>query len=195
MNQAPRQRMTHQARRQQLLTVAWDLIRQEGTDALTLGRVAEEAGVSKPVVYDHFSTRHGLLAALYEDFDIRQNALFDAAMAAAGDRLQDKAAVVAASYVNCVLTQGREIPDVLSALDSTPELAEVKRQYQLDFIEKFRGWFAAFVAPSGIPLATMWGLLGAADAISSAVICGDISQQEGLQELTALIITTIERSR
>ncbi|MGD8106338.1 TetR/AcrR family transcriptional regulator [Pantoea sp. FN0302] len=195
MNQASRQRMTHQARRQQLLSVAWDLVRQEGTDALTLGRVAEQAGVSKPVVYDHFSTRHGLLAALYEDFDIRQNALFDAAMAAAGHRLQDKAAVMAASYVNCVLTQGREIPDVLSSLDSTPELAEVKRQYQLNFIEKFRSWFAAFVAPSGIPLATMWGLLGAADAISSAVICGDISQQEGLQELTALIITTIERSR
>ena len=193
MNQAPRQRMTAQARRQQLLTVAWQLVRQEGSAALTLGRVAEDAGVSKPVVYDHFNTRQGLLAALYADFDRRQNALIDAAIAAAGDRLQDKAAVVASSYVNCVLTQGREIPDVLSSLDSTPELAAVKRQYQLDFIEKFRSWFAPFVAPSGIPLATMWGMLGAADAISNAVVAGDISQQEGMQELSALIITTIAR--
>lgn len=195
MTHTPRQRMPRQARRQQLLNVAWELVRQGGTDALALGRLAEEAGVSKPVVYDHFTTRHGLLAALYEDFDVRQNAIIDAAMAAAGDSVTEKAAVVASSYVNCVLSQGREIPDVLSALDSTPELAEVKRQYQLDFIAKFRGWFATDVAPPGLPLAAMWGLLGAADSISNAVVCGDISQQAGLEEITALIIATIARYR
>lgn len=52
MNQPTRQRMTHQARRQQLIGVAWNLVRAQGSDALTLGRVAEAAGVSKPVVYD-----------------------------------------------------------------------------------------------------------------------------------------------
>jgi AcrR family transcriptional regulator len=56
----------------QLLDVAWQLVREEGTEALTLGRLAERAGVTKPVVYDHFVTRAGLLAALYEDFDARQ---------------------------------------------------------------------------------------------------------------------------
>jgi len=33
----------------------------EGSEALTLARVGDAAGVSKPVVYDHFTTRHGLL--------------------------------------------------------------------------------------------------------------------------------------
>lgn len=191
MNQPTRQRMTHHARRQQLIGVAWNLVREQGSDALTLGRVAEEAGVSKPVVYDHFGTRHGLLAALYEDFDQRQNAIIVAAMAAAGPGLAERANVVAASYVDCVLTQGREIPDVLSALDSTPELAEVKRKYQLDFIEKFRGWFAE----ATLPQPSMWGILGAADAISNAVVCEDISQQQGLAELQSLIITLVERHR
>ncbi|WP_312182666.1 TetR/AcrR family transcriptional regulator [Pantoea sp. CTOTU46764] len=164
-------------------------MREQGSDALTLGRVAEEAGVSKPVVYDHFGTRHGLLAALYEDFDLRQNAIIEAAMNAAGASLVERANVVASSYVDCVLTQGREIPDVLSALDSSPELAEVKRKYQLDFIEKFRGWFAE----ATLPQASMWGMLGAADAISNAVVGGDISQQQGLAELQALILALVER--
>lgn len=189
MKQPTRQRLSHQARRQQLIAVAWNLVREQGSLALTLGRVAEEAGVSKPVVYDHFGTRHGLLAALYEDFDLRQNAIIEAAMNAAGASLVERANVVASSYVDCVLTQGREIPDVLSALDSSPELAEVKRKYQLDFIEKFRGWFAE----ATLPQASMWGMLGAADAISNAVVGGDISQQQGLAELQALILALVER--
>ncbi len=191
MNSSTHQRMSHQARRQQLMTVAWNLVREQGSDALTLGRVAEEAGVSKPVVYDHFGTRHGLLAALYEDFDQRQNAIIESAMKAAGASITDRAYVVASSYVDCVLTQGREIPDVLSALDSTPELAEVKRKYQHDFIEKFRGWFTE----ASLPQASMWGILGAADAISNAVVSGDITLQQGVAELQALIITLVERHR
>jgi hypothetical protein len=41
----------------------------------------------------------------------------------------------------------------------------------------------------------MWGILGAADAISTAVVCGDISQQQGLAELQALILALVERHR
>lgn len=48
--------------------MAWQLAREEGTDALTLPR-AEVAGVTKPLVYTHFGTRNGLLTALYKDFD------------------------------------------------------------------------------------------------------------------------------
>ena len=84
-----RRRMTREARARQLLEVSWSLINDEGTDALTLGRLAEAAGVTKPVVYDHFGTRNGLLAALYEDFDIRQTALFDTAVAAEEPTLLD----------------------------------------------------------------------------------------------------------
>ena len=62
----PRRRMSREERQRQLLDVAWRLVREEGTEALTLGRLAEQAGVTKPVVYDHFSTRPGLLAALYQ---------------------------------------------------------------------------------------------------------------------------------
>lgn len=189
MNSPTRQRMTFDERREQLISTAWNLVRSHGSDALTLGRVAVEAGVSKPVVYEHFGTRHVLLAALYEDFDVRQNAVIDAAMAKAGGELTERAITVATCYVNCVLTQGREIPDVLSALNSTPELAEVKRKYQLDFMAKFRLWFAE----AKLPQSSLWGLLGAADAISNAVVCSDIRQMDGVKELQGLIEALVQR--
>ena len=57
-------RLTRDRRRAQLLTVAHEIIKRDGTDALTLAHLAERAGVSKPIAYDHFGTRAGLLSAL-----------------------------------------------------------------------------------------------------------------------------------
>ena len=113
-------------------------MRAEGTDALTLGRLAEQAGVTKPVVYDHFSTRAGLLAALYQDFDARQTALMDAALHTNEPTLISTAQVIAGSYVDCVLLQGNEIPVVIAALTSSPELEQIKREYEAIFLCKCR---------------------------------------------------------
>ena len=49
---SPRRRLPREERTRQLLEVAWQLIGDVGTDALTLGKLAEAAGVTKPVVYD-----------------------------------------------------------------------------------------------------------------------------------------------
>lgn len=191
----PRRRLSREDRLRQLLDCAWQVVAEEGTDALTLGRLAEVAGVAKPVVYDHFGTRNGLLAALYQDFDARQTALFDTAVAASRSTLREKARVIAASYVDCVLTQGREMPDVLSALNGAPELATLKRQYQHAFIEKCRGILAPFSGTQGIPLAGLWAMLGAADSLSHAVVAGDLTEAQARDELTETIIGLVKRSR
>lgn len=192
---SPRRRLPREERTRQLLEVAWQLIGDEGTDALTLGRLAEAAGVTKPVVYDHFGTRNGLLAALYQDYDERQTRVFDAAIDAAAGNLQDKSRVIAASYVNCVLTQGREISDVVAALNGSPELAAVKKQYQHAFIEKCAAILAPFCAPEGTSSAGMWAMLGAADSLSDAAVAGDISEEQAQAELQSIILGLVERSR
>lgn len=189
-----RRRLPREARTRQLLETSWTLIRDEGTDALTLGRLAEAAGITKPVVYDHFGTRNGLLAALYEDYDIRQTALFDAAVAAAKPTVQDKARVIASAYVDCVLTQGREIQGVLAALSGSPELAAVKRQYQEAFIKKCAGIFAPFAGPEGVSTASLWAMLGAADALSDAAVVGDITEAQAKEELRQTILGMVQRS-
>ncbi|MFY2836305.1 TetR/AcrR family transcriptional regulator [Achromobacter xylosoxidans] len=191
----PRRRLSKDERSRQLMEVSWKLVSEEGTDALTLGRLAEAAGVSKPVVYDHFGTRNGLLAALYQDFDARQTAIIDDAIAASKPSLKDKAGVIAERYVACVSTQGREIPGVLAALDGSPELAAVKRQYQYAFIEKCRRLFAPFVGPQGIATASLWAMLGAADALSTAAVAGEISEAQACDELRKTILDMVKRNK
>ncbi len=190
----PRRRLSRADRQRQLLDVAWQLA-GEGTDALTLGRLAVAAGVAKPLVYDHFGTREGLLAAMYEDYDVRHSAIMDAAISAARATLKDKARVIAESYVACVLTQGREISDVLAALNGSPELAAVKRRYQEIFIGKCRGILAPYAGAGGIALPGMWAMLGAADALSEAAACGDITEAQACEELFETIVALVKRSK
>lgn len=190
----PRRRLSREERLQQLLEVAWQLIGAEGTEALTLGRLAEQAGVTKPVVYDHFATRAGLLAALYQDFDARQTQLLDAALERSEATLASRAAVIATAYVDCVLTQGREIPGVIAALASSPELTRIKEEYEGLFLDKCRNALAPFAAPGIIAAAGLRAMLGAAEALSNAAASGEISREQARDELFETMVAMVERS-
>ena len=190
----PRRRLSRQDRQRQLLDVAWQLVRAEGTDALTLGRLAEQAGVTKPVVYDHFSTRSGLMAALYQDFDARQTALMDAALHTSEPTLISKARVIAGSYVDCVLLQGNEIPGVIAALTSSPDLEQIRREYEAIFLEKCRVVLSPFTREGGLTAAHLRAMLGAAEALSQAAATGEITAQQAQEELFETIIAMVERS-
>lgn len=190
----PRRRLSWDDRHRQLLDVSWRLVREVGTDALTLGRLADEAGVAKPVVYDHFGTRPGLLAALYQEFAARQTASMDEALEASEPTLPSRAAVIASSYVECVIAQGREIPGVIAALTSTPELAKVKRDCELAFMDDCRAVLAPFAAPAEIGSPALWAMLGAAESLSAAAASGDISAAEARDELLDTIVAMVERS-
>ncbi|TNB95903.1 TetR/AcrR family transcriptional regulator [Pseudomonas jessenii] len=190
----PRRRLSREDRNRQLLDVAWQIIRAEGTDALTLGYLADKAGVTKPVVYDHFTTRSGLLAALYRDFDTRQTAVMDAAIDQCPPTLIDTATVIATAYVDCVLLQGNEIPGVIAALGSTPELEKIKRDYEAIFLEKCRSVLQPLAAGGEITQAGLRAMLGAAEALSNAAASAEISAGQAKDELIATIIAMVERA-
>lgn len=190
----PRRRLSREDRNRQLLDVAWQIIRAEGTDALTLGYLADKAGVTKPVVYDHFTTRSGLLAALYRDFDTRQTAVMDAAIDQCPPTLIDTATVIATAYVDCVLLQGNEIPGVIAALGSTPELEKIKRDYEAIFLEKCRSVLQPLAAGGEITQAGLRAMLGAAEALSNAAASAEISARQAKDELFATIIAMVERA-
>lgn len=191
----PRRRLSREDRHRQLLDAAWRLAREEGTEALTLGRLAEQSGVTKPVVYDHFGTRSGLLAALYREYDARQTALMDAALQASAPSLAGRAAVIASSYVGCVLAQGREIPGVIAALAGSPELETIKREYEAAFMEKCRIALAPCAGAGAGTIATagLRAMLGAAEALSSAAATGEITAAEAQDELSAIIVAMAGR--
>lgn len=189
----PRRRLPREQRARQLLDVAWALVGEEGTDALSLGRLAEAAGVTKPVAYDHFVTRNGLLAALYQDYDQRQTAVFEERIGKARAQLRERARAIAGGYIACVLSQGREIQGILAALAGSPELMEVKRRYQQDFVARCAEWLGGFAAGGDVPEAGYWAILGAAESLSEAVAAGSVEQAVAEVELERLIVSTIKR--
>lgn len=190
----PRRRMSREERYRQLLDVAWRLVREDGTEVLTLGRLAEQSGVTKPVVYDHFATRQGLLAALYREFAERQTELMDAALHAGRLTLSDCASVIASSYVDCGLRKGREISGVIAALEGSPELEKIKREYEAAFNEKLRGVLTPFAGGGSISTAGLRAMMGAAEALSCAAIAGDITVEQARDELFDVIISMVRRS-
>ncbi|MDA5488822.1 TetR/AcrR family transcriptional regulator [Yersinia kristensenii] len=191
---SPRLRLSREERYQQLMATAWQLVREEGTEALTLGRLAERAGVTKPVVYDHFGTRAGLFAELYQDFDRRQNARMNDAIAQCEPTLTAIATVMASSYIDCVLTQGQEIPGVIAALKGTPELDDMKREYSKTYIHSCRNILAPYTKESVISDASLWALLGAAEGLSYSAASGEITAEQAKSELFELIVAIVERS-
>jgi AcrR family transcriptional regulator len=57
-------RMTAPARREQLLDVTNELVAERGFAAVSIQAVARRAGISRPIVYEHFGDLSGLLEAL-----------------------------------------------------------------------------------------------------------------------------------
>ena len=63
---SPAPRMNRDARAAQLLDVVEALTLKEGASAVTMERIAEQAGVAKPVVYRHFGNASAALLAVLE---------------------------------------------------------------------------------------------------------------------------------
>jgi AcrR family transcriptional regulator len=61
-----RKRMTGQERRQQLLDIGRRLFAERGFEGTSIEEIAARAGVSKPVVYEHFGGKEGLYAVVVD---------------------------------------------------------------------------------------------------------------------------------
>ncbi|MDJ0110633.1 TetR/AcrR family transcriptional regulator [Rhodococcus erythropolis] len=187
-----RTRLSRADRYEQLVEVSWALVREEGADALTLGRLAERAGVAKPVVYSHFASRAALLAALFKEFDDRQTVMLGEYLEAAEESVNGRANAIADSYVGCSLAQGRELTGVLAALEGSPELEQVKRESEHAYSERCREVLAPFSA-DGLGQSSMTAIFGAAEALSHAAVVGVLSPEDAKGELAALIVAVVGR--
>jgi AcrR family transcriptional regulator len=65
-NSPQRTRMTGKERREQLLEIGRSLFAERGFDATSVEEIAAKAGVSKPVVYEHFGGKEGLYAVVVD---------------------------------------------------------------------------------------------------------------------------------
>ena len=185
---AAARRLSKAERRRQLLDTALRIVREEGADRLTLGHLAARAGVSKPVAYDHFGTRSGLLIELYRWIDVERVNAFREAMATGKRSLETTVTVLAAAYIDCAADMKGEFHAVGAALAGSEEKAAVFQE----LLENSVQMFVAVLTPhSALPPAELArrcvGLVGAGEALSAAMVRGDCSEAEAAEAFASLI--------
>jgi len=181
-------RLSRPARREQLLDTAVEIVRTHGADGLTLVTLAEAAGVSRPIVYDHFGTRPGLLLALYRRLDERHRASVTGALRDATPVAEEVARVVSAAYFACA-TDMPELNAVSAALKGNPDM-EAGRQEMTD---NYADLMAAALRPyahldaDALRLCCV-GVLGAAEALAADLNRGRARVDDVVDALTGLIV-------
>jgi AcrR family transcriptional regulator len=92
--------MTGKERREQLLDVGRSLFAERGYDGTTVEEIAIRAGVSKPVVYEHFGGKEGLYAVVVDREVQRLMDSFAGALSGEAPRvLLEQACLVLLRYV------------------------------------------------------------------------------------------------
>ncbi|MDA8148715.1 MAG: TetR/AcrR family transcriptional regulator [Actinomycetota bacterium] len=123
-------RLTGVQRRRQLFDVALSLFAERGYAATTMDDIAETAGVTKPLVYQHFESKRALYLEIANDISAQLiDAICNAVKRAPGPRQQVEQGF--AAYFSLVVKEeaafrllyGRDAPD-------DPELGEALRRVE-----------------------------------------------------------------
>ncbi|KZD07519.1 TetR family transcriptional regulator [Oceanibaculum pacificum] len=171
-----------------MLDTALAIIREEGADRLTLGHLAARAGVSKPIAYEHFGTRSGLLGELYKSLDRDQVAALRDALKRERRTLAETADILAAAYVHCSADTSGEWYAIGAALSGSEEMDAVRQE----LIDGYVQLFVSVLEPhSALPRDELYrrcvGLVGAGEALSVTMIDGHCSEQQAADAFSALI--------
>lgn len=118
MSTPARRRMSTAERRRQLLDVGCTAFARLGPDGVSMEELAARAGVSKPVVYEHFGSKEGFYDAVVAEEMERLEAVIAGAMSLGRARLRIERAVLA------LLTYVEEHPDGFTIVARDPATKE-----------------------------------------------------------------------
>lgn len=140
-------RMKREARRQQLLQVATELIMESGVRALTMERVAERAEVSKPVIYAHFENSSALMLDVLSAYWSELDKALDERLAGA-ETLADDVRAMVEGYFDLAEVWGDVLLPLVTgaALDDPIELVRRAHHHRTE-----KRWSATFVERLDVP--------------------------------------------
>ncbi|MEU8363277.1 TetR/AcrR family transcriptional regulator [Nonomuraea sp. NPDC048882] len=181
-------RLSKPARREQLLDTAMAIVRAHGTDSLTLLSLAEAAGVSRPIVYDHFGTRSGLLIALYRRLEERHRAASEQALRDAPAVPREIARVLSAAYFACA-TDMPEWTAVSAALKGSQEMEAIERELLDGYTDLMVTVLRPYsgLTPDALRLCCV-GVLGAAESIAAELNRGRTTVAAAITALADLTV-------
>jgi len=176
-----------------LLDTALLIVREENADKLTLGHLAVRAGVSKPVVYDHFETRSALLIQLYRWIDMERVRTFTDAMSAAPRSQEETVQMLASAYIHCASDKTDEFHAVGAALAGSEEKAMVFQELLDNCVAMFVSVLTPHINMSARALQQCCiGLVGAGEALSVALTRGRLEETEAVTAFASLITGLVQ---
>jgi AcrR family transcriptional regulator len=140
----PRRRLTSTLRREHLLDVAADILREQGFAALTMEAVTKRAQVSRGLAYLHFANAEQLALALYE----REVTELDHRIAAlpAADSFEARVRVATKTYLDFAAERGGLLATLQHELTGRFSDAGVLRKLS----GRFRFWSDVIVRELGV---------------------------------------------
>ena len=175
-------------RRRQLLDTAVRVFAETGFHETTMHQIAETAGVTKPVLYQHFASKRDLYLAVLEDVGDRvRAAVLDAAATATTPRGQVETGFQA--YVQAVVDDRWGFRLLFSGVNrQDPEFNAVSSRAEA----LMAGSIAELIAVEGMPhehrLVLAYGLVGLAEGMSRSWLAGasTVTPQELARDMAAL---------
>jgi len=179
-------------RRRQLLEVATRIAGQEGVEQLTIVGLANAAGVSRQLVYDHFSDLSSLVAAMLMD----RFAAVDEAMARTAHPSEPRDAVqTAREAAKRYLELSREDRHILRSLlahtdASQHELSELVLLLRERSINR---WGPILCTSDGVGArARTWAIVSALHGLGDLLSTGVLTVEQALSEFVRLVEATLE---
>ena len=183
----PRARRTPPARRRELLLdAAEQLLAEGGSDALRMDALARAGGVTRPVVYDHFGDRDGLVVALLERHVERVAAHVAAAMVPGGS-FEDDLRAATHAYLEVARRHGAAMRALVSAQHLSPGIETARRS---NWDAAAARWAARYRDHAGVPARDALALATAHLASLSALAGLCIEGRLGLTRATDLHVTS-----
>ena len=120
-------RTAPETRRRQLLDTAEGILEAEGSDALKMDMLAKAAGVTRPVVYEHFSNRDDLIVALIERHAerLREGEKFRLAEASS---VEDVLRSATRAYLSNAVAHGPAMRALVSGERMSPAIEQARRR-------------------------------------------------------------------
>ena len=188
-----RTRLSPQARADQILEQAADLIQREGLAAVNMERLAKDAGISKGLVYNYFPSRDALLAALLlrEQAQLRARGMAEALQAETFEALIERTTRL---YLEQTHDRGAVILPLL-ADPSIARLMEASERQARDGVMRYFVW--AVRREYGLDLTTairaVETLADLTGAVGRQVASGSAGVEDGVRMCVLMITGGLEK--
>lgn len=181
-------------RRRQLLEVATRMLAERGADGLKLESLAVEAGVSKPVVYDHFPSRRDLVSALIRSY---ADDLLESVRQGLESHPDDFAAAVKTAtraHFDCVEERGLALKNLYASTGGDPELEQLRQGNRRRHIKLWATRIGEITGADKREAESLAAMLVASDeAAVSQWLSGTLSRRRAEELQTATVLSAVDR--